>query len=494
MFSISLDAGNLLLLLSVLVFVAVLSNKIGAKFGVPSMLVFLIIGMLAGPDGMGLEFHNLHLAEFICHLCMTVILLTGGLETEMHETRPVLRQGALLSTVGVLLTILFTGGFIYFFVGQSIGGVAVSVTGALLVAAVLSSTDSTAVFSILRSKRLQLREHLGPMLELESGSNDPMAYASTIILVDIIKGTDINVFHLPEWAGGLAIVLVLVYQLAMGFLIGYLVGRFANWLLPRLKLKSSPLMSILVLSLAFFANGFGSLVGGNGLLALYVAAIIIGNSPKLPEKREVLKFFDGVSWLSQLLMVLFLGLLARPSHMAPVLVPAIFIGLFLIFVARPAAVFLTLMPFRKLPARAKLFVSWVGIKGAGPILFALYTVVHEVGGSSEIFNIVLVITLMSLLLQGMTLPLVAKWLNLSIDEDPEVETFGLDLPEEMGMMRDHIVAKEDLAMGETLRDLHLPHGIRVIMVKRGDKFIVPHGSLKLMEDDHLLILMGDTED
>ena len=152
------------------------------------------------------------------------------------------------------------------------------------------------------------------------------------------------------------------------------------------------------------------------------------------------------------------------------------------------------MPFRKLPARAKLFVSWVGIKGAGPILFALYTVVHEVGGSSEIFNIVLVITLMSLLLQGMTLPLVAKWLNLSIDEDPEVETFGLDLPEEMGMMRDHIVAKEDLAMGETLRDLHLPHGIRVIMVKRGDKFIVPHGSLKLMEDDHLLILMGDTED
>ena len=178
--------------------------------------------------------------------------------------------------------------------------------------------------------------------------------------------------------------------------------------------------------------------------------------------------------------------------MPPVLLPALLIGLFLIFVARPAAVFLTLLPYRKLPARAKLFVSWVGLKGAGPILFALYTVVHEVGGSTEIFNIVLVITLLSLLFQGMSLPLVAKWLNLSIDEDPEVETFGLDLPEEMGMMRDHVVGEE--AAGQTLRDLHLPHGIRVIMVKRQERFLVPHGSMKLEANDHLLIMMGETDD
>ena len=493
MFSIDLTSGNLLLLLSVLVFIAVLSNKIGTKFGVPSMLVFLLIGMLAGQDGLGLKFANLHLAEFVCHLGMTFILLQGGLETEMHETKPVRRQGVLLSTVGVLLTILITGGFIYLVAAKAISGVA-TITGCMLVAAVLSSTDSTAVFSILRSKRLQLREHLGPMLELESGSNDPMAYASTIILVKLINGVDLTFFHLPEWATGLAVVLILAYQLAVGFLVGFLVGRFAKWILPKLNLSSSPLISILVLSLAFFANGFGSLVGGNGLLALYVAAIIIGNSTTLPQKREVLKFFDGMSWLSQLLMVLLLGILARPSHMAPVLVPALLIGLFLIFVARPAAVFLTLLPYRKLPARAKLFVSWVGIKGAGPILFALYAVVHEVGGSVEIFNIVLVITLLSLLFQGMTLPIVAKWLNLSIDEDPEVETFGLDLPEEMGMMRDHIVGEEELTAGQTLRDLHLPHGIRVIMVKRGERFLVPHGSMKLEVKDHLLIMMGETDD
>ena len=491
MFSIDLTSGNLLLLLSVLVFVAVLSNKIGTKFGVPSMLVFLLIGMLAGQDGLGLKFSNLHLAEFVCHLGMTVILLQGGLETEMHETKPVLRQGALLSTVGILLTILFTGTFIYLVAAKAISGVS-TLAGAMLVAAVLSSTDSTAVFSILRSKRLQLREHLGPMLELESGSNDPMAYASTIILVKLINGVDLTIFNLPEWATGFAVVLILVYQLAIGFLVGILVGRFAKWLFPKLNLTSSPLISILVLSLAFFANGFGSLVGGNGLLALYVAAITIGNSATLPQKREVLKFFDGMSWLSQLIMVLLLGVLARPSHIPPVLVPALLIGLFLIFVARPAAVFLTLLPYRKLPARAKLFVSWVGIKGAGPILFALYTVVNEVGGSTEIFNIVLVITLLSLLFQGMSLPMVAKWLNLSIDEDPEVETFGLDLPEEMGMMRDHVVGEE--AAGQTLRGLHLPHGIRVIMVKRQERFLVPHGSMKLEANDHLLIMMGETDD
>ena len=493
MFSLDLS-GDLMLLLSILVFVAVLSNKIGTKFGVPSMLVFLVIGMLAGQDGLGLKFDNLHMAEFVSHLGMTVILLTGGLETEMEETKPVLKQGILLSTVGVLLTILLTGGFIYFAIGKSIGGVATSLMGAMLIAAVLSSTDSTAVFSILRSKRLQLRENLGPMLELESGSNDPMAYISTIILVKVVSGVEIIRLGLPDWSVGLQVVVVLIYQIVAGFFVGWLVGRFARWLFPKVDLKSSPMISIMVLSLAFFANGFGSLIGGNGLLALYVAAIIMGNSPTLPQKKEVLKFFDGISWLAQLLMVLILGILAHPSHIPPVLVPALMIGLFLLFVARPAAVFMTLLPYHKLPVRAKLFISWVGLKGAGPILFALYTVVHEVGGSSEIFNVVLVITLLSLLFQGMSLPLVAKWLNLSIDEDPEVETFGLDLPEEMGMMRDHVIGEADLQGAATLRDLHLPHGIRVIMVKRGERFLVPHGSMKLEVDDHLLIMMGETDD
>ena len=194
------------------------------------------------------------------------------------------------------------------------------------------------------------------------------------------------------------------------------------------------------------------------------------------------------------MMFLLLGLLARPSQIHTVLLPALLIGLFLLLVARPAGIMLSLLPFRGLSFRAKLLTSWVGLKGAGPILFALYTVIEGVDGSNEIFNIVFTITLLSLLVQGMTITPMARLLNLSIEDDPEVETFGMEIPEEMGMLRDHIVTEADLEGGSTLRDLHLPHGIRVVMVRRESKYLVPHGSMKLMEGDRLVIIMGDTDD
>ncbi len=480
--------GQLLLLASVLVFLAVLSTKLGARVGVPSMFLFLILGMVAGPDGLGFTITRLGSAEFIGHLAMTIILLTGGLETDWKESRPVLRQGILLSTLGMFITIFLTGMFIYFGVGRSVGGICATLVGALLLAAVMSSTDSAAVFSVLRSKRLNLRENLGPLLELESGSNDPTAYLMTILLVGLIESGTVTA------GSGLMTVVSLFVQLAVGFGIGIGVGYGGRWILRRFKFNSSPLYSILVLSLAFFSNGLASTLYGNGLLALYVTAIILGSMEDFPEKREVLKFFDSITWLAQLAMFLLLGLLARPTTMLPVLVPAILIGLFLMLVARPAGVFLALLPFRKLPARAKVFISWVGIKGAGPILFALYTVVENVEGSAEIFNIVFVIALMSLLVQGMTLSPAARLLKLGMEEDPEVESFGLDLPPEMGMLQDHVVSEEDLTRGATLRDMHLPHGIRVIMVRRSGRFIVPHGSLKLEPEDHLLLVLGDTEE
>ena len=271
-------------------------------------------------------------------------------------------------------------------------------------------------------------------------------------------------------------------------------GYGARWLLARIHLQSSPLYAILILSIALFANGAASFIGGNGLLALYICAIIIGNTRDMPARKEVLIFFEVITWLSQLMMFLLLGLLAKPSQMHTVVVPAILIGLFLMLIARPAGIMLSLLPFKGLSFRAKLLTSWVGLKGAGPILFALYTVIEGVDGSNEIFNIVFTITLLSLLLQGMTISPMARLLNMSIDDDPEVETFGMEIPEEMGMLRDHIVSPEDLENGETLRDLHLPHGIRVMMVRRDEKYIVPHGSMKLMVGDRLVIIMGDTDD
>ena len=489
-FSVNLLSDNLLLLASVLVFFAILITKIGARFGAPSLLLFLLLGMVVGADGVGLKFEDYHIAESIGHFAMTIILFTGGLETSMRETKPVMRQGILLSTLGVFLTSVLTALFIYFVAGKWIGPLGASFLGCFLLSAVMSSTDSASVFSVLRGKRMHLRENLSPMLELESGSNDPMAYVLTIILVQVLTSTK-HTSSLAMLGTGAWVLLV---QIAVGFLIGLGVGYGAKWILERVNLPSNALYSVMVLSIGFFANGIASVLYGNGLLALYVAAIVIGNSADIPMKRDVLKFFDGMTWLMQLLMFLMLGLLARPSQFSSIAWPALMIGLFMMFVARPLSVFLCLAPFKGLSFKAKAFASWVGLKGAGPILFALCPVVAGLDGSTEIFNIVFFISLLSLILQGMTLSPSSRWLGLSYEADPEVETFGMEIPEEMGMLRDHTVTGDDLQNGETLRDLHLPHGIRVMMVKRDGKFLVPHGSMPLQEGDHLVIIMGDTDD
>ena len=489
-FSVNLLSDNLLLLASVLVFFAILITKIGARFGAPSLLLFLLLGMIVGADGVGLKFEDYHIAESIGHFAMTIILFTGGLETSMIETKPVMRQGALLSTLGVFMTSILTALFIYFVAGKWIGPLGASFLGCFLLSAVMSSTDSASVFSVLRGKRMHLRENLSPMLELESGSNDPMAYVLTIILVQVLTSS--------KHTGSMAMLgtgaWVLLVQIVVGFLIGLGVGFGAKWILERVKLPSNALYSVMILSIGFFANGIASLLFGNGLLALYIAAIVIGNRADIPMKRDVLKFFDGMTWLMQLLMFLMLGLLARPSQFSSIAWPALMIGLFMMFIARPLSVFLCLAPFKDLSFKAKAFASWVGLKGAGPILFALCPVVAGLDGATEIFNIVFFISLLSLILQGMTLSPSSRWLGLSYEADPEVETFGMEIPEEMGMLRDHTVTEDDLQNGETLRDLRLPHGIRVMMVKRDGKFLVPHGSMQLQEGDHLVIIMGDTDD
>ncbi len=489
-FSVNLLSDNLLLLASVLVFFAILITKVGARFGAPSLLLFLVLGMLVGADGLGVRFNDFEVAESIGHFAMTIILFTGGLETSLRETKPVMRQGVLLSTLGVLLTSMLTGLFIYLAAGRWIGALGASFLGCFLLSAVMSSTDSASVFSVLRSKRTHLRENLGPMLELESGSNDPMAYVLTIILVQVLTSTK----HTGTWAMIGTGAWVLVMQIIIGFVIGVGVGFGAKWILERVTLPSNALYSVMILSIGFFANGIASLLYGNGLLSLYVAAIIIGNKADIPMKRDILKFFDGMTWLMQLLMFLVLGLLARPSQFSTIAWPALMIGLFMMLVARPLSVFACLLPFKGMSFKAKAFASWVGLKGAGPILFALCPVVAGLEGSTEIFNIVFFITLLSLLLQGMTLSPAAKWLKLSYDADPEVETFGMEIPDEMGMLRDHTVTEDDLMHGDTLRDLHLPHGIRVMMVRREERFLVPHGSMPLQPGDHLVIIVGESDD
>lgn len=484
-FPVNLFSDNLLLLLSIVIITALFVSQAGYKFGVPSLLLFLAVGMAFGQDGVGIRFDNFDIAQSVGNIALTVILLTGGMETEYRSIKPVLRQGVALSTLGVTLTVAFTGGFIWLLSIKMPQALPFGVLGCFLLAAAMSSTDSASVFSILRGSRLKLKDGLGPVLELESGSNDPVAYVLTITLVQII-----TVGNAPKTP---TVALTLLFQIVIGAGLGIGMGYLGRWMVKRIRLTSSSLYAILVLCIGFLTNAVAADLKGNGLLALYIAAIIIGNDKRLPFKKDVLKFLDGITWLAQILMFLLLGLLVNPTELPKVALPAILIAVFMSLVARPLSVFLLMAPFKRMNWRGKAFVSWVGLKGAAPILFSIYPVVASVPEAKEMFNIVFFITLLSLLFQGTTIPFVAKLLKVGEKAEREVDTMGIEMPDEMGTLTNHIVTKKDLQNGSLLKDLNMPIGKRVIMIKRGDDYVMPEGNALLREGDQMLIIVSDTQ-
>ena len=472
-------AENILLLGSVLIFCSILIGKTGYRFGIPTLLLFLLVGMGFGSDGLGLQFHSAADAQFIGMMALSIILFTGGMDTKLSDIRPVLAQGVLLSTAGVLLTTLLTGLFICYISGWDSTNIALPLTTSLLLAATMSSTDSASVFSLLRSQRMNLKHRLRPMLELESGSNDPMAYMLTIVLIQIVTSDGMS------WG---IIARDLGVQFFFGGVIGYAMGRFAVWLINRIGLANSSLYPILLLSLVFFTFTITDLLRGNGYLAVYVTGIITGNAP-LANRKEINTFMNGLTWLFQIVMLLALGLLVNPLEMMDVAAVALLIGVFMIVVARPVSVFLCLLPFRRLPARAKLFVSWVGLRGAVPIIFATYPVIARVEGAGQLFNIVFFITLVSLVVQGMTIAPVARLLRLDLPETKEGNDFGVELPDELDtQLRDLTLTPDMLERGNRLADMNIPRGTLVMLVKRGDEIIIPNGQLELRAGDKLLFI------
>lgn len=480
LFPVNLFSDNLLLLLSIVIITALFVSQAGYKFGVPSLLLFLAVGMAFGQDGVGIRFDNFDIAQSVGNIALTVILLAGGMETDFRSIKPVLRQGVVLSTLGVLFTVAFTGGFIWFLSMRMPQALPFGVLGCFLLAAAMSSTDSASVFNILRGSRLKLTNNLGSVLELESGSNDPVAYVLTITLVQIITAG--NAPKTP------IVVLTLLFQIIIGAGVGVGMGYLGRWMIRRIRLSDSTLYAIMVLCLGFLTNAVAADLKGNGLLALYIAAIILGNDKKLPFKKDVLKFLDGVTWIAQILMFLLLGLLVNPSELPKVAFPAILIGVFMSLVARPLSVFMLMAPFREMNWRGKSFVSWVGLKGAAPILFSIYPVVANVPEAKDMFNIVFFITLLSLLFQGTTIPFAARLLKVGKKAEPEVDTMGIEMPDEMGALTNHIVTQKDLQNGNLLKDMNMPVGKRVIMIKRGEDFVMPEGSTTLMEGDQMLII------
>lgn len=476
-----ITAENILLVGSILIFCSILISKTGYRFGIPALLLFLVVGMLFGSDGLGLQFNNTSDAQFIGILALSIILFSGGMDTKLSDVRPVMSQGILLSTVGVLLTTLLTGAFIFVTSEWTPLNISLSLTTSLLLAATMSSTDSASVFNLLRSQKMNLKDNLRPMLELESGSNDPMAYMLTIVLIQIISsGSELN-------AG--IVLRDLFIQFFFGGVIGYAFGRFSAWLINRLYLPNSSLYPILLLSLVFITFTLTDIVGGNGYLAVYIAGVVVGNTRIVAVRKEINTFMNGLTWLFQIIMFLALGLLVNPHEMLDVAGIALLIGLFMILVARPVSVFLCLLPFRRMTNKARVFVSWVGLRGAVPIIFATYPVLAEVPGYNQIFNIVFFITLLSLVVQGMSISTMARWLHLDLPQEREGNEFGVELPEEIDTkLEDLTLTQEMLAHGNRLADMNIAKGTLVMLVKRGKEFIIPNGQVELKAGDKLLFI------
>ncbi len=484
-----LSIESILLFASVLFFVSLFASKASNRIGVPVLLLFLGIGMLFGVDGLGFEFGNYKMAQTIGTVALCMILFSGGLDTQYRDIKPVVAQGVILATLGVLLTAFITGAFIYYVAQIWYSEIKITFLESLLLASVMSSTDSASVFSILRGKGVRLKHNLKPMLELESGSNDPMAYMLTIVLIQLITSGQGNA---AEYGNA---VLSFFMQFFIGIGAGYILGKASVWLINKINLNNDSLYPILLFTCGIFIFSATYFIKGNGYLAIYLAGLIIGNA-KIVHKRPAIRFFDGLAWLSQIVMFLTLGLLVNPNELWPVAMISLIIGMFMIFGSRPLSVFISLLPFPKMPFKDKLFVSWVGLRGAVPIIFAIYPLAAGLDNSHLIFNIVFFITLISLLVQGTSLVKMAEWLGLSNTEKDisEFKDFDVEFSEDIKSTMTEIEINEDiLKIGHRLMDMPLPDHTLAVMVKRDSKYFIPKGNTDLSLGDKLLVITNNED-
>ncbi len=483
---IEISSENFLLVGAILLFIAVMAGKAAYRLGAPSLLLFLGVGMFF--SGMGwISYNSFELTQFIGMIALCVILFTGGMETKYSQIRPVIGPGVVLATVGVLLTALILSLFVYLM--APLFGKEISFALSLLLASTMASTDSASVFSILRTKKQGLQQNLRPLLELESGSNDPVAYMLTVLLISIVTQGDGST-SVPA-----ALVMFLV-QMVVGLICGYLIGRLAVWVINRMKFSNKALYPVLMLAFAFFSFAFTSLLQGNGYLAVYLSGLVVGNL-RLDDKQEVVNFFDGFQSLWQIVMFLTLGLLVNPRELLdpPVLILGGLVAVFMMVVARPAAVFLCMAPFRKFTSKARLYVSWVGLRGAVPIIFATYPLLGGVPEEAArlIFNVVFLVTILSLLVQGTTVSGVANLLGLAYEE--RESSFDVKMHDSITSVLSEVeVNASMLAQGDTLKDISLPDNTLVMMVCRDGDYFVPQGKTQLLLGDKLLLISDRHEE
>ncbi len=402
-----LPIETLVLIGGILLFAGVVTSKLSDWVGIPTLLVFLVIGMLAGDEGIGrISFDSPQVAQATGTVALLIILFAGGLDTQWSSVRSVLAPGLALSTLGVLITTLSMGAFAWFMLGTystfDIGEAGLSWSEALLLAAIVSSTDAAAVFSVFRTSAVKPTARIRHLLEFESGSNDPVAVLMTMAILGVMASNQASLTSVG---------LNLVVELVAGALTGFAMGWCGTWVVNRLHLSASGLHPILVLSIGLMTFGFSNLIGGNGFLAIYVCGVTLGN--RIVRHHDgVLRFHDALSWLAQLGMFIVLGLLVVPSRLISVAGVAVALALFLMLVARPLSVMACLLPFRT-PRREIAYVSWVGLRGSVPIVLATFPMSYGIPGAEEVFDVIFFIVLASVLIQGLTLVPCARWLGVT---------------------------------------------------------------------------------
>lgn len=474
-FSQALSTEYLLLGTAVLLIVSILASKVSDRFGIPALLLFLGIGMLAGSDGPGgISFDNVWIAKSLGVAALAYILFSGGLDTDWGTVRRVLWPGVVLSTLGVFITASLVAWFSMTFLDFSI-------LEGFLLGAVISSTDAAAVFSILRSRNVSLKRKLKPLLELESGSNDPMAVFLTLGILQLMGAPESSPWQLIPW---------FIQQMFLGALLGWLLGKLSLFAINRLKLEYEGLYPVLTLAVVILTYSLTSVVGGNGFLAVYLCGIVMSRKEFL-YKKSLSRFHDGIAWLMQIAMFLTLGLLVYPSKLLPIAAFGLMTSAFLMFIARPVSVFVSLL-FAKMGLNEKIMISWVGLRGAAPVILATFVLLANPPKADLIFNIVFFVVLMSVLFQGTSIPLVAKWLKVDAPLEKK-RRYPIEFEQTEGVNTDlleFMVPYNSVVAGKAIYEIGLPADCLVTMICRNEQFIVAGGKTILEEGDVVLALVN----
>lgn len=469
---------QIILTVGALLFVSIAVSKLSERSGVPTLLLFLGIGMLAGSDGLGgIHFDDVDAANLVGTFALAYILFSGGMGINWASVRPVLGRSAVLATAGVAVTAFLLGAFAHLALG-------VSLLEGLLIGSIVSSTDAAAVFAVLRSRGVGLKGGLKPLLEMESGSNDPMAVFMTIALIRLLMEPG------AAWTDLIPSFLV---NMSLGAAAGLAMGRGAAWVLNRIRLDYEGLYPVLSMSVVLITYGLSEMAGGNGFLAVYVCGLVLGNSD-FSHKRLVEKFHDGLGWLMQICMFLLLGLLVFPSRLEPVMGGAMAVAVFLMFVARPLAVHLVMLG-SSFSLRERTLIAWTGLRGAVPIVLATFPLTAGYEHADAIFHMIFFVVLASVLLQGTTLMPFARLLK--VDEPLSARPrypLEFEKTEAMGGdTREIEIQPGTFAVGKLISELGFPPEALILLVRRGNSFLIPRGRTRIEPYDTLLIIAGPSD-